>query len=97
MKPKLILAAIAGGAAGVATFDIMGVGLVATPSPGRIFAYLAQTPRGDHIGVLLGVAVRRGRRRSSSASLLLKVGEPRRGGGGARGHAAGAKAETGPR
>jgi mannitol PTS system EIICBA or EIICB component len=57
MKPKLILAAIAGGAAGVAIFDLFGVGLTATPSPGSIFAYLAQTPRGDHIGVLLGVAI----------------------------------------
>jgi PTS system mannitol-specific IIC component len=57
MKPKLILAAIAGGMAGVATFDVMGVGLVSTPSPGSIFAYMAQTPRGDHLGVLLGIAV----------------------------------------
>jgi mannitol PTS system EIICBA or EIICB component len=57
MKPKLIVAAIAGGMAGVATFDLTGVGLTATPSPGSIFAYLAQTPRGDHVGVLLGVVI----------------------------------------
>jgi PTS system mannitol-specific IIC component len=72
MKPKLILAAIAGGAAGVATFDIMGVGLVATPSPGSIFAYMAQTPRGDHFGVLLGIAVAAAVS-FTVASLLLKV------------------------
>jgi mannitol PTS system EIICBA or EIICB component len=72
MKPKLILAAIAGGAAGVATFDVMGVGLVATPSPGSIFAYMAQTPRGDHIGVLLGVAIAAGVS-FLVASFLLKL------------------------
>ncbi len=55
MKPKLVLAAIGGGATGILTFQIFNVGLVATPSPGSIFAYLAMTPRGDHIGVLLGI------------------------------------------
>ena len=57
MKPKLILAAIAGGATGVLTFSITGAGLVATPSPGSIFAYLAVTPRGGYAGVLLGIAL----------------------------------------
>ena len=57
MKPQMILAAIAGGAAGVLTFLVTGAGLVATPSPGSIFAYLAVTPRGGYFGVLLGVAV----------------------------------------
>src|SRR5918992_2806147 len=37
MKPQMILAAIAGGAAGVMTFLVTGAGLVATPSPGSIF------------------------------------------------------------
>jgi mannitol-specific phosphotransferase system IIC component len=60
MKPQLILAAIAGGAAGVLTFLITGAGLVATPSPGSIFAYLAVTPRGGYVGVLLGIAVAAG-------------------------------------
>ncbi|WP_051301629.1 mannitol-specific PTS transporter subunit IIC [Actinomadura rifamycini] len=46
MKPRMILAAIAGGMTGVAIFAATGVGLVASPSPGSIFAYLAQTPRG---------------------------------------------------
>jgi mannitol PTS system EIICBA or EIICB component len=57
MKPQLILAAIAGGATGVMTFLVTGVGLVATPAPGSIFAYMAVTPRGNFFGVLLGVAL----------------------------------------
>jgi mannitol PTS system EIICBA or EIICB component len=57
MKPQMILAAIAGGATGVLTFLVTGVGLVATPSPGSIFAYMAVTPRGNYFGVLLGIAL----------------------------------------
>ncbi|MDW5325301.1 PTS mannitol transporter subunit IICB [Plantactinospora sp. KLBMP9567] len=57
MKPRLILATIAGGAAGVGTFMITGAGLVATPSPGSIFAYAAVTPRGGWFGMVLGVLV----------------------------------------
>ncbi|MFC5746153.1 mannitol-specific PTS transporter subunit IIC [Actinomadura rugatobispora] len=53
MKPRMILAAIAGGATGIAIFLAAGTGLVATPSPGSIFAYLAQTPRG--VGNWVGV------------------------------------------
>lgn len=57
MKPQLILAAIAGGASGVLTFLITGAGLVATPSPGSIFAYFAVTPRGGFVGMLAGIIV----------------------------------------
>lgn len=57
MNPKLILATIGGGVSAVFTFSLLKVGLVATPSPGSIFAYIAMTPRGDHFGVLLGVLV----------------------------------------
>src|SRR4051812_41637579 len=57
MKPKLILAMICGGAAGVGTFMITGAGLVATPSPGSIFAYMAVTPKGGYFVVLLGIAI----------------------------------------
>ena len=57
LKPKMILAAIAGGATGVATFMVTGAGLVATPSPGSIFAWLAVTPPGNHFGVLLGIVL----------------------------------------
>ena len=57
MKPRLVLAMICGGAAGVGTFMITGAGLVATPAPGSIFAYLAETPRGGYFGVLAGVVI----------------------------------------
>jgi PTS system mannitol-specific IIC component len=57
MKPRLILAMIAGGASGVGTFMVTGSGLVATPSPGSIFAYLAVTPKGGWFGVILGILV----------------------------------------
>ncbi len=54
-QPRLILAAIAGGAAGVSVFLLTGAGLIATPSPGSIIAYMAVTPRGEHLAVLAGV------------------------------------------
>jgi mannitol PTS system EIICBA or EIICB component len=57
MKPQLVLAVIAGGATGVLTFLVTGVGLVSTPSPGSIFAWMAVTPRGNFLGVLLGIAL----------------------------------------
>ncbi|QYC41319.1 PTS system mannitol-specific EIICBA component [Nonomuraea coxensis DSM 45129] len=57
MKPRLIAAVILGGAAGVFTFMITGAGLVATPSPGSIFAYLAVTPKGGWLASSLGILV----------------------------------------
>ncbi|MEV0408699.1 PTS mannose transporter subunit IIA, partial [Actinoallomurus sp. NPDC050550] len=57
MKPRLILASIAGGAAGIGTFMITGAGLVATPSPGSIFAYAAEAPKGSWFGVFAGVFI----------------------------------------
>jgi PTS system mannitol-specific IIC component len=60
MKPRMILAAIAGGATGIAVFSVTGVGLVATPSPGSIFAYMAETARGDYVGVILGIVLSAG-------------------------------------
>lgn len=57
MKPRLIIAMIAGGATGVSTFMVTGAGLVATPAPGSIFAYMAVTPKGGWFGVLLGVVL----------------------------------------
>ncbi|MGI6085136.1 MAG: PTS mannitol transporter subunit IICB [Acetivibrionales bacterium] len=57
MNPILILAVIAGGASGVLIETMFGAGLVATPSPGSIFALLAMCPKGGHIPVLLGVLV----------------------------------------
>src|SRR5262245_5011138 len=57
MKPRLVLAMIAGGFTGVLTFMVTGAGLVATPSPGSIFAYMAVTPKGGYFGVLLGITL----------------------------------------
>ncbi|MBO1752284.1 PTS mannitol transporter subunit IICB [Actinotalea sp. BY-33] len=57
MKPQLIAAAILGGAAGILTNIMTGAGLVASPAPGSIIAYMAVTPRGGHLAVLLGIAV----------------------------------------
>jgi len=55
--PIMILAMIAGGFAADLWFVISGAGLVATPSPGSIFAYLAVIPPGQHFQVLTGVAI----------------------------------------
>ena len=57
MNPALVLAVIAGGACGVLTFVFTGAGLVATPSPGSIFALLAMTPKGDFFKIVLGVLI----------------------------------------
>ncbi|MCO5974914.1 PTS mannitol transporter subunit IICB [Actinoallomurus soli] len=73
MKPRLILATIAGGAAGITIFMVTGVGLIATPAPGSIFAFVAETPRGEWIGVLIGVIVA-GAVSFLAASLLLGFG-----------------------
>lgn len=65
MNPILLIAVIGGGASGVLTFSILGAGLVATPSPGSIFALIAMTPRGGYFPVLAGVLV------STAVSFLL--------------------------
>lgn len=46
MKPLTIIAMIAGGMSGTWMFNLLDGGLVAGPSPGSIFAYLALTPKG---------------------------------------------------
>ena len=55
--PIMILAAIAGGFSADLWFTLLNAGLVATPSPGSIFAYLAVIPKGQHFAVLTGVAI----------------------------------------
>ncbi len=55
--PIMIVAMWAGGIAADIIFVATNAGLVATPSPGSIFAYLAVTPPGQHFGVLGGVLV----------------------------------------
>lgn len=55
--PIMILSMIAGGFSADLWFVISGAGLVATPSPGSIFAYLAVTPPGQYFQVLTGVLI----------------------------------------
>jgi PTS system mannitol-specific IIC component len=53
----MLLAMYAGGILADTWWMITGAGLVATPSPGSIFAYLAMTPKGWHFQVLTGVLI----------------------------------------
>jgi PTS system mannitol-specific IIC component len=46
---------IAGGMCATTTFVLMHAGLVATPAPGSIFAYIAMAPKGGLLPVLSGV------------------------------------------
>ena len=55
--PIMIVAMIAGGMAADFWFVVTGAGLVAPPSPGSIFAYLAVIPPGQHFQVLTGVLI----------------------------------------
>jgi PTS system mannitol-specific IIC component len=55
--PIMLLSMIAGGFAADLWFVISGAGLVASPSPGSIFAYLAVIPPGQHFAVLTGVLI----------------------------------------
>jgi len=55
--PIMIVAMIAGGFSADLWFTLLNAGLVATPSPGSIFAYLAVIPRGEHFAVLTGVLI----------------------------------------
>lgn len=56
MKPLMIIAMIAGGMTGTFIFSLLDAGLVAGPSPGSIFSYLALTPRGGYLATCAGVA-----------------------------------------
>lgn len=55
MNPRLILAVIAGGVTGTFTFSLFNAGLVAPPSPGSIFAYIAMAPKGGMLPIFSGV------------------------------------------
>ncbi|HCR5493788.1 TPA: PTS mannitol transporter subunit IICB, partial [Shigella sonnei] len=57
MKPLTIIAMIAGGMSGTWVFNLLDGGLVAGPSPGSIFAYLALTPKGSFLATIAGVTV----------------------------------------
>ena len=55
--PIMVLSVIAGGVAANFWFVISGAGVVATPAPGSILAYLAVIPPGQHLQVLTGVLI----------------------------------------
>ncbi|WP_435201290.1 PTS mannitol transporter subunit IICBA [Janibacter sp. GS2] len=55
MKPKMILATVAGAMTGIALMTAFDVGLRAPAAPGSIFAVYAQTPGGDFLGISAGV------------------------------------------
>lgn len=67
MNPLLLLAVIAGGMAGTLVFSILGAGLVATPSPGSIFALMALSPKGGIFQMLVGVIV------ASAVSFIIAI------------------------
>ncbi|MCZ8522297.1 MULTISPECIES: PTS mannitol transporter subunit IICB [Paenibacillus] len=72
MNPRLILAVIAGGVTGTFTFGLFHAGLVAPPSPGSIFAFMAMAPKGGMLPVFTGVIT--GAAASFAvAALLLKA------------------------
>lgn len=57
MRPLLFGAVILGGMSGVFTFQLLGAGLIATPSPGSIFALMALASKSSLLAVLSGVLV----------------------------------------
>ncbi len=72
MKPKLIIATIAGWMSGYVTYSVIGAGLIVYPSPGSIISYILMTPKGCYLqtfsGVLVAAAVS-----FLLSSLILKV------------------------
>lgn len=67
-RPVLIVAAIAGSAAGLLFFSLSDAGQVAPASPGSILSVLAMAPKGKTLIVLLGVVI--------SAAVSLVVAAP---------------------
>jgi PTS system mannitol-specific IIC component len=57
MKPILIIAAILGGAAGVATFVLLNGGLIAPASPGSIIAYILVSPPQKILVNIIGILI----------------------------------------
>jgi PTS system mannitol-specific IIC component len=57
MRPKMVLATIAGGASGIAIFQIFNVGLTGPAAPGSFFAFMGVTAKGDYFGVILGIFI----------------------------------------
>ncbi len=67
MNPLLLLAGIAGGAAGIFTFTIFDVGLTGTASPGSIISIIMMCERYSYLGLILGVVI------SAAVSLLIAL------------------------
>lgn len=67
MNPLLLLAGIAGGAAGIFTFTIFDVGLTGTASPGSIISIIMMCERHSYLGLILGVII------SAAVSLLIAL------------------------
>lgn len=67
MNPALLLSAIAGGASGIFTLNLLGGGLVAPASPGSIIAILAMIPKGGYFAVLAAVAI------STAVSCVISI------------------------
>ncbi|MDO4166363.1 MAG: PTS mannitol transporter subunit IICBA [Eubacteriales bacterium] len=57
MNPLLILATMAGGACGILTFSLFGVGLKAPSSPGSIIAELMMCSKDSYVGLIVGVLI----------------------------------------
>jgi PTS system mannitol-specific IIC component len=57
MRPRTVLATIAGGASGIAVFQAFDVGLTGPAAPGSFIAFMGVTAKGDYFGVILGILV----------------------------------------
>ena len=67
MNPRLIIAMILGGMAGVFTLTLFGSGLSSPASPGSIIAILAVTPKASMLGVSISVIA------AATVSFLVSV------------------------
>ena len=56
-SPALFIAVTLGGMSGVLMMNLLSIGLVATPSPGSLFAILAMSPKADLLSVLAAILV----------------------------------------
>lgn len=67
MNPLLLIAVMAGGAAGVFTFTLFDVGLTGPASPGSIISILMMCEKHSYLGLILGVLI------STAVSLLIAL------------------------
>ncbi len=57
MNPIVLIAPICASVVAILFYSMMGAGLVGPSSPGSIFAFMAVSPKGEQITVLLGVLI----------------------------------------